>query len=263
MLHYQQQIVDKVNQQAGSVFDPHLVRLFNHLARRESLWLDMTGYFMSELLQQEIKRWPLQVSIQGLLALGEIFSAVVDAKSPFTHRHSRLVAAVASRLAGLLGFAEYEVQQIRLAGLLHDLGKLSVPESILEKPDKLTEAEFAVIKQHTYYTYHILNQIPQLERIRDWAAFHHEKLDGNGYPFKVDAGRLDIGCRLMAVADVFAALVEDRPYRPGMPVEKALDILHLNARAGQLDRHVVAVAGHHADELARLAGQIGFLPTEN
>ncbi|MFZ5591535.1 MAG: HD-GYP domain-containing protein [Bacillota bacterium] len=239
----------------------------------------MTGYFMSELLQQEIKRWPLQVSIQGLLALGEIFSAVVDAKSPFTHRHSRLVAAVASRLAGLLGFAEYEVQQIRLAGLLgfaeyevqqirlagllHDLGKLSVPESILEKPDKLTEAEFAVIKQHTYYTYHILNQIPQLERIRDWAAFHHEKLDGNGYPFKVDAGRLDIGCRLMAVADVFAALVEDRPYRPGMPVEKALDILHLNARAGQLDRHVVAVAGHHADELARLAGQIGFLPTEN
>ncbi|MGQ9556671.1 MAG: HD domain-containing phosphohydrolase [Desulfurispora sp.] len=263
VLHYQQQIVDKVSQLAGSVFDPQLVRLFARLARRESLWLDLTGYFMSELLQQEIRRWPLQINLAGLLALGEIFSAVVDAKSPFTHRHSRLVAAVAARLAEGLGFEEREVQQVRLAGLLHDLGKLSVPESILEKPGRLTEAEFDVIKQHTYYTYHILNQVPQLERIRDWAAFHHEKLDGNGYPFKVDAGRLDTGCRLMAVADVFAALVEDRPYRPGMPVEKALDILSLNARAGQLDRRLVALAERHAGELAEMARTTVSLPGES
>lgn len=148
--------------------------------------------------------------------VAHLFAAVVDAKSPFTHRHSRGVAQVAAALAAEMGFSQDEVLLMEVAGLLHDLGKLSVPDEILEKPGPLTRDEFSVIKQHTYYTYHILQEAGDLEPLPAWATYHHEKLDGTGYPFHIAAAGLSTGSRLMAVADTFTALREDRPYRAGM-----------------------------------------------
>jgi HD-GYP domain-containing protein (c-di-GMP phosphodiesterase class II) len=108
---------------------------------------------------------------------------------------------------------------MRIAGLLHDLGKLSIPNDILEKPGPLTKSEQLVVRQHTFYTYRILQQLEPLGNVAEWAAYHHETLDGRGYPFKVDETTLSLGSRIMAVADIFVALAENRPYREKLPKE--------------------------------------------
>ncbi len=132
-----------------------------------------------------------------------------------------------------------EVQLMKIAGNFHDLGKLAIPNSILEKPGKLTEEEFAIIKQHTYYTYTILNTIGGIDQISEWAAFHHEKLDGSGYPFHVSSEKLTTGARIMAVCDIFVAIAEDRPYRKGMSEEKIKQVLKSQAKNGLLDDTIV------------------------
>jgi len=135
------------------------------------------------------------------------------------------VTACASELAGLLNFSPADSRLVKVAGKLHDVGKLAIPNAILEKPGRLTKEEFAVIKSHVYHTYTTLRAIAGLEDVADWAAFHHERLDGKGYPFRNGAEGLDIGARLMAVADVFTALAEDRPYREGMSGSEVRKIL--------------------------------------
>jgi len=130
---------------------------------------------------------------------------------------------------------------MRTAGYLHDLGKLSVPPAILEKMDKLSSKEWAILRGHTYYTFQILDVIGGPSHLSEWAAFHHERLDGNGYPFHRRADELTLGSRIMAVADVFTALTEDRPYRSGLPASETVSILEELTRDGGLDGDVVAL----------------------
>ena len=143
---------------------------------------------------------------------------------------------------------------MRLAGYLHDLGKLAVPSEILEKPDKLTAAEFAVIRSHTYYTYRVLEKISGLETVNEWASFHHERLNGDGYPFHRAGDTLSLGSRIMAVADVLTAITEDRPYRAGMAPEKAMGILTSMAEGGVLDPSVVELARVNFDQVNQARG---------
>jgi HD-GYP domain-containing protein (c-di-GMP phosphodiesterase class II) len=127
----------------------------------------------------------------------------------------------------------------RIAGHLHDLGKMVIPTSILEKPDCLTTEEYAVIKQHTYWTYEVLKSINGMDAIAEWAAWHHERLDGSGYPFHIDGDRISSGARIMAVADTFTAMTEDRPYRPGMDKSSAIGVLKRQSKRHALDAVVV------------------------
>jgi HD-GYP domain-containing protein (c-di-GMP phosphodiesterase class II) len=138
---------------------------------------------------------------------------------------------------------------MKVAGYLHDIGKLAVPPEILEKPAKLTKEEFMVIKSHTYYTYRVLEPIGQFEAANQWAAFHHEHLSGNGYPFHLKAQDLPLGSRIMAVADVFTALTEDRPYRRGMGPKETVSILNEDAVNSQLDHELVSVLRRHYDQI--------------
>jgi len=116
---------------------------------------------------------------------------------------------------------------------------VGVPNAILEKPGKLTRDEFAVMKKHTCFAYTVLTSIGGLDQIAEWAAFHHEKLDGSGYPFHVSGERLNTGARIMAVADIFTALAEDRPYRPGMQREDVARIINRMANENAIDRRIV------------------------
>jgi HD-GYP domain-containing protein (c-di-GMP phosphodiesterase class II) len=127
------------------------------------------------------------------------------------------------------------------AGNIHDLGKLSVPKSILEKPGKLTGAEFNVMRGHTYHGYRAFETLPELNVISEWAFLHHERLDGSGYPFHYKKDELSLGARIMCIADVFAALTEDRPYRDGMPPEKAFGILKKMADEGKQDADILSI----------------------
>lgn len=255
LLAAREKIFRRLKAAAGTVFDPDLVDLLTAVAAPESFWLDLTSPFLEETLADAAGSFDVAVGLEELAGLAEFYAAVIDAKSPFTHRHSQRVAGVAATLAGSLGFSAREQQLLRLAGLLHDLGKVSVPEEILDKPGSLTEAEFNVIKQHTYYTYHLLGLAGDLSPVKEWAAYHHEKLDGSGYPFRLKAPHLDLGARVVAVADVFTALREERPYRPGLAREEVCAILRRQAAAGALDRDVVetAVTGYEELEAALAA----------
>ena len=123
---------------------------------------------------------------------------IIDFRSAFTASHSIGVAESAQLLSKKLGFNKLEARMMYLAGLLHDIGKLSVPISILEKKGPLNNTEFNVIKKHTYYSYRIMSNIKGIESINQWASFHHEKLDGTGYPFAIKGSNLDLGSRIMA-----------------------------------------------------------------
>jgi HD-GYP domain-containing protein (c-di-GMP phosphodiesterase class II) len=137
---------------------------------------------------------------------------------------------------------------MEIAGYIHDIGKLSVPNEILEKNGKLDPAEFNVIRKHTYYTYAILRKIDALERIAAWAAFHHERIDGNGYPFHIEGKDIARLARIMAISDVFTALTEDRPYREGLDREKTMKILYSMAD-GALDRSIVELLDKNYDRV--------------
>ena len=128
--------------------------------------------------------WPtLTIDEVTLGPIAEVFARIVDSASPWTAVHSAGVAATAVALAERLNFSPRELHLMRAAGYLHDLGKLSTPTQILDKPGKLTENEYAAVRAHTYHTYRILDTIGGMPQICEWAAFHHERLDGNGYPF--------------------------------------------------------------------------------
>ena len=157
--------------------------------------------------------------------IASAFADIVDAKSPYTGSHSKRVADLAEGLAAHLGLPATEVVDVRRAALLHDLGKLGVPNTVLDKPGRLEPAEFEVIRRHPELTLRILAPVPTFSSVAELAACHHERLDGSGYFRGLTAPALALGARIVAVADVFEALTADRPYRGAMPTEAALTIM--------------------------------------
>lgn len=125
-----------------------------------------------------------------------------------------------------------------MAGALHDIGKMAIGNDILEKPGRLTEEEFSRMKNHAGYTYMILSEVKDFDEVRDWAALHHEKLDGTGYPFGKKAEELNEPERLMACVDIYQALTEARPYKLGMSHDKACSILEDMVQKGWIDAAV-------------------------
>ncbi len=240
ILDQRDDILGALRSQSGRQFDPALVKAVGELAGRESFWFDLaTPHYYDQFFRGLQSHGQVRLNIDGLLAVAEIFATIVDRTSRYTARHSRAVSAVAAFLARAKGYADTEAKMIRIAGLLHDLGKLTVPNHILEKPGKLTAREFAVVKQHAYFTHRILTQIDDFEIIADWAAYHHETLDGTGYPFRIPPENLRLGCRIIAVADVYSALREDRPYRPSLPAGEAEKIMLAMAANQKLDADIV------------------------
>jgi len=233
-----EQITEKIKNLSGVVFDPDLVEQFMLLSRRESFWLNLIAPESLNNKLQEFK-FSLKVGNDEVLQLANLFADVIDRKSPFTYRHSRGVAGAAVLLASALGFKDGGLVNMSIAGLLHDLGKLSIRDGILEKQGQLTMDEFTVIKQHPYYTYHILSGAGIAGDVAEWAAYHHEKLDGSGYPFHLDAAQIPLGSRIIAAADVFTALREDRPYRRGMEKDAIEKIMRNMVLHSALDGDVV------------------------
>ncbi|MCL5036848.1 MAG: HD domain-containing protein [Chloroflexi bacterium] len=228
-------------------FAPNVLEAFKGLVNKEYFWLDTVSGGLDTTIRMRARIDDTVLDMEDLFKITEVFSQVIDFRSPFTATHSSGVAAISEALAGMMGLSELECRKIRLAGYLHDLGKLAVPTEILEKPDKLTEEEFNIMRSHTFYTYRILEPLDALDEINTWASFHHERLDGNGYPFHLGARDLPIGSRIMAVADVFTAITENRPYREGMPPEQALKLLKQFADNSALDVHIVSLMTRNFD----------------
>ena len=246
-----------VRRQSGVMFDPELVEAFDALAGFAGLWYDLGSPNLFDIIRGMGAIHAKVLDIDGVLEFSSIFSQVIDFRSRFTATHSRGVAASAVAMCRLVGYGEAECKMMQVAGNLHDLGKLAVPRSILEKPGSLTPEEFRRIKEHALLGDHILGSVPGLEVINTWASSHHERLDGKGYPFSLSEDDLETGSRIMAVADVFTALAEDRPYRPGMSPGQAMEVLQDMARDKALDEGLVRLLQDHYDELdaVRVAAQ--------
>jgi HD-GYP domain-containing protein (c-di-GMP phosphodiesterase class II) len=219
-----------VRQRRGRWFDPALVDAALAIDRR----------FWATLEEPDVSGWEpadlvLVADDERLDRIAEAFARVIDAKSPFTARHSERVAEIAVGIGGVLGFDGLAQRDLRRAGLLHDIGKLAISNLILDKPGKLTDAEFGKMKEHPVHSLAILERAPCFAPIAALAANHHERIDGTGYPRGLGGDALDLPMRVLAVADVFEALTADRPYRGPLPEEQALDIVSWEV-PGRLDR---------------------------
>ena len=235
-----------IHESGQKEFHPDVLKAFDAMCERDAVWLDVL--YRPDLFLDFI---PVNraVSLDETVRLAEFMSAIIDFRSPFTAMHSAGVASAAVCLAGLSGMSEDECKMMKIAGSLHDVGKLKIPTSILEKPGKLTDYEFNIMKEHAYYTYILLKDIRGFEQITEWAALHHEKLHGNGYPFHLSENSIPLGSRIMAVADVFSAVTEDRPYRKGMDKESAVSVLLGDAERGALSNTIVGLLLDHYDEI--------------
>ncbi len=211
-------------------FDPDLVRAAASLAKGDALW---SGLDAETVVPQAIAIEPEERRLEATEATIEsiclAFAEIIDAKSPFTYRHSNGVAEAAVAIGNHLDLSPPDITFLRRAALLHDVGKLSVSNSILEKPGKLDSAEWDVVKKHPYYTYEVLRRIPTFEHLADVAAAHHEKLDGSGYYRHWGAEQMSLPSRILAVADIYDALAAKRPYRDAMPLEQVFAIMQADA----------------------------------
>jgi putative nucleotidyltransferase with HDIG domain len=218
-----------LKQRSGRWFDPEIVRAVASLHRTRELWKDS----LAIIPEQEIRAAVLALEPRENLYLGpdeidrvcEAFSDVTDAKSPFTVDHSMGVTDAALRIAQTLGLGLDRTVLVRRAALLHDIGKLRIPNSILHKQGKLTVEEFLIVKEHPALTRRILGRIPAFRELANVAGAHHEKLDGTGYPNQLNAKDLCLEARVVAVADVYAALSEVRPYRESLDIGQVTEIM--------------------------------------
>lgn len=237
-------------------FDPDLVKAFIQISQREVFWLDVVTLNNENRFFSDLKFWnKYAFELDDMIHIANVFSSVVDSTSHYTAAHSQNVARVAQQLALIRGFSTNEAKQFYLTGLVHDIGKLAVPNDILNKPGKLSITEREIIKQHPYYSQRILEKVEGFEQIAHWIGTHHETLDGQGYPFQLEACEIALGSRILAVADIFSALVEDRPYREGLQAQAALVILRDLASQNKIDSKLVDDVDVHQQDLMPLVSK--------
>ncbi len=242
LLTFSHKIRQEAQELSGSFFDPLLVDTFLKVSEREVFWFSLEQENLHRYLNEYMLSLDSKdIDLGELGEIAELFAYLVDAKSHYTADHSLDVAKLAHFIATRMGLSPDVCKKIEIAGLLHDLGKLRVPDELLDKKGKLTADEFDVVKIHAFATHQILSQIEGLEEITQWASQHHEKLNGHGYPYHTKDRDISLPARIVAVADVFQALAQKRPYRPNLKPLEILQIIHEKVAKDELDHEVVAV----------------------
>ena len=229
----------------GSIFHPLTLSAFDRISTREFFWIEACLFPSNHFLSERMRISKKIVDLDTLKRLAKVISQIIDFRSRFTATHSSGVAAVSYELTKISGFSEAECRLMEIAGYLHDIGKLAVSNRILEKTGKLDDEEFNEMRKHSYFTYIILSRIKGFEQIAICAAYHHERLDGTGYPFHIKGENFTKLARIIAVADILTAITEDRPYRKGMSSEKSLDILYDMVDSGGIDRGIVEIVNEN------------------
>lgn len=249
-------IRERLRQAGPQVFRPEYLEAFLHLSDDKDFLAkaDKPGIYIHEVAAALPD---VQLGLDELYEFSHLFSQIIDFRSRFTATHSSGVAATADWLAAGAGFDPTERRLMTIAGNLHDLGKLAVPMELLEKPAPLSREEFERIKLHALYSHDVLVDVAGLEQVRDWTGNHHERMDGAGYPYGVDSSHLGLGDRILAVADVFTAITEDRPYRAGMEKDQAAGVLRCMVASNALDSCMVGELLMRFDEAneVRVAAQ--------
>lgn len=241
-------LIGVLNRYQGSHFAPELLAVFNEEARREAFWFIQEEPTLRERVTELFAdRPPVLLSMADVKGLAAVFGRIIDAKSPYTERHSRGVAGVALRLGRHFGLSPAILDMLEVAALLHDLGKLRIPDELLEKQGPLSVEERRRMARHAFDTYEVLRRVFGDGPVAQWAAFHHEYVSGHGYPFHRENGDLPLEARIIAVADVVQALAQKRPYRQPLQPPEIQGILDGMVFAGKLDQAVVAAVAQDLD----------------
>lgn len=238
---YKNTISNILQNGAGTTFDPRLVIAMQSVLQTDAFWFQLDCNVVEKQLYSLLSRSNMgitELGIDEVYQLARFIAEIIDEKSNFTYQHSVGVGRVSKALATILGRPIINQQLIEIAGLLHDVGKLGTPDHILHKPGKLTNSEYAQMRLHAQETQQILFDCFNGHPLVSWAANHHECLDGSGYPNSYQAKELDMESRIVAMADIFQALSEHRPYREMMPMAQRLNIIRTQVESGKLDSDV-------------------------
>jgi putative nucleotidyltransferase with HDIG domain len=242
---------------SGTWFDPALVAAAEDLHRLNALWQDARpGDPVDRCRELVMDMQPDagQLLPDDIDIVCEAFADVVDAKSPYTYQHSRRVAEVAVALARALHLPEDRQRLLRRCGWLHDLGKLGMPNTILDKRGALSASEWALVREHPRQTRSVLERVPAFTELAVIASEHHEQLDGTGYPRGLTTRETTLESRILVLADQFAGMTEKRPYHPGYDAESAVELIRTRV-PGKVDERCFAAleflvrAGMSADQL--------------
>lgn len=249
ILDAREHVIKTLSGLKNELFSPLLMEGFISVSEGEAFWLALEpAHLLNFLWIEDRKQGPCSIDLVEFKQLAEIFAAIVDAKSKFTLAHSRGVASLARFLGEKLELSATTCEKLEIAGLLHDLGKLQIPDEILEKPGALIDEERQVINRHSFESYQVLNRISGIQDVAQWAAYHHETPGGHGYPFHIAGTELSHEARIIAVADVFQALAQNRPYRKALEPDMILNILKDMAQNQRLDQDLVRLVGANLDD---------------
>lgn len=211
------------------------------LMEKDSFWFDLKTINLLHTMNMLDPKHNRIIHMDDLKKIAEAFALLIDSKSKFTYDHSQGIVDITKKIAQYIGYDDFTVNKLEVAAYLHDLGKLVVPNKILEKPSNLTKREFNIIKSHPYYTKLALKQVKGLEDIAEWAGNHHEKLNGGGYPERLNHEELTDKDQIIAIADIYQALTEDRPYRRGLSHDETMQILNSMGDRGFISREIVKI----------------------
>jgi HD-GYP domain-containing protein (c-di-GMP phosphodiesterase class II) len=224
-----QAALDEIRERSGVWFDPLLVDAFERVAKKEDFWRDLQSSDITEkVVALEPKSREVPLDDDYLDDIAAAFGQVVDSKSPYTSGHSARVALYTDMIAEALELSPERRRWLKRGALLHDVGKLGVSNSVLDKAGKLDISEWDEVKLHASYTETILSRIEVFSELAKVAAAHHEKLDGTGYPKGLNADQISLETRIITTADIFDAITAERPYRGAIPIPRTLEMMAEN-----------------------------------
>ena len=227
----------------GVLFTDEIVDIFEDALPLDELQR-MEGEQILTLLDEVIPCKQQEMNGTEMVALGTLFAKITDYKSHFTSMHSLGCAQKAELMGKFYGDTPAECTQLFLIGALHDIGKLTIPNEILEKPARLSETEFETMKHHTDASYDMLKGVTNLEEAAQCAHLHHEKLDGSGYPLGKTSEQLTRNEKLFCCIDIYQALTEERPYKTSLTHDEAMAVMHSMVRDHKIDEKITADIDH-------------------
>lgn len=254
ILNQKSTVIDKIRKKVGKLFHPDVFEAFQKASKGDIFWIEINNMNMDQLFNKIDFTLDYDLTIDNILSFALTISRIIDFRSRFTASHSYTVAQLASLIGTFFDFSEDKCKKLKVAGYLHDIGKIGIDPGLIEKSDSLTDEEFNLMKLHPYYTGQILNELNASEwfsEVVKWAESHHEKIDGRGYPRALEDSALDEGVRILAFSDVITALMEERPYRKSLSIDTAFNIIDEKI-AQEISPEMFSVIKKHKDEINEL-----------
>jgi HD-GYP domain-containing protein (c-di-GMP phosphodiesterase class II) len=232
-------ICEFVKNKENIYYSPYLVKAFNEVQNMPLFYQTLKANLMNDQLKAIVGNRVIDMDSSSFSELATIFKSILNTKSPFTNVHSSEVASLAAIMADHYNFDSEKKEKFIFAAIIHDVGKLLVPNYILDKKGPLTKAEVFIIKKHPIHTERLLKKVSGIEDICSWASQHHEKLNGTGYPYGLEESDLCFESQLLSVLDIYEALSADRPYRKALSFEKISEIMRNMVIMGELNSNIV------------------------